>query len=344
MSKRLAWSLLISIAIHVFWMVALRDLGANYQPVGVERLEVKLIARASNVMPQTLPPSLEPREPSTEPESSREATKASKSEPLPKKSDTKSPSGHVKSEAVQELPPSSGKTVSSVPDSPIFGSVADGVPLPLHPGVVRRASISFDVFVGAERKLSGQGQHLFVSDQRENFGISINQGSDQLSIGEGAWKIKISGKIAGHGLAPVLYESEGGFSSLLFGAGSKEISHVKNPQRPRKWRVPDGLLDIQTLMYFFMSRPNDVLSGTVWLVGVEGGAVLAEYRFSGIDTLLLGNGNAVRSSRFVFSSAESKDYIELWVATDYRNLPLKIRFLDNQGEVVEQVATAMDFN
>ena len=44
------------------------------------------------------------------------------------------------------------------------------------------------------------------------------------------------------------------------------------------------------------------------------------------------------------SAKSGADMIELWIAPELRNLPLKIRFVDNKGEIFDQIVDLIDIH
>jgi hypothetical protein len=217
---------------------------------------------------------------------------------------------------------------------------AIGIPLPGMTGRVSRAAISFDVFSGADRQLIASGQHLYVADHDNNFGISVRQQPNSADAA-GQWHIEISGKISTRGLAPFLYETLGTQAQRLMTiATGADRGAVRSGG---KWRMPDGIIDRQSLLYYFMFKPPELTGGKVLL---SDGASYAsfDYRVAGTESFSIAGLGEVHSVKLVFSTGESSETIELWVVPDLHYLPVKARHVDRQGLITEQAATAVDFN
>jgi hypothetical protein len=216
-----------------------------------------------------------------------------------------------------------------------------GIPLPGMSGRVSRAAISFDVFSGADRQRIGSGQHLYVADRDDNFGISIKEASD--GTGEKSpWHIEISGKIGNRGLAPFLYESLGSLAQRLLTIRSSADKEGAPTAANKKWRMPDGIIDRQSLLYYFMFKPPELTGGKVLLSDGVSYAPFS-YRIAGTESFPIAGLGEVHSVKLTFTTADSNETIELWVAPILHHLPVKVRYVDKQGVITEQTATAIDF-
>ena len=220
---------------------------------------------------------------------------------------------------------------------------AIGSPLPGIVGKVKRAEIGFEVFSGEERRLIGTGQHIYVSDSDEQFGISIKQELVAVEArSENQWHIEISGEIGRRGLSPFLYESQGDLSRRLLAIKNVADKVSASAGGNRKWRMPDGIIDRQSLLYYFMSKPPELTGGQVRLSdGVSHD--LYAYHISGTDSFFIAPFGEVHAIKLMFTASESSETIELWLVPDLHYLPVKVRHIDKQGLVTEQMATSLNF-
>ncbi len=217
-----------------------------------------------------------------------------------------------------------------------------GLPLPGMSDRISRAAISFDVFSGADRRLIASGQHLYVADRDDNFGISIKEQPD--SAGEkGPWHIEISGKIGNQGLAPFLYESLGDVAQRLMTIRAGAEEGIASTAAKQKWRMPDGIIDRQSLLYYFTFKPPELTGGKVLL---SDGVSYAQfsYRIDGTESFSLAALGEVHSVKLAFTTSDSSETIVLWLAPTLHYLPVKARYVDRQGQITEQTATAVDFD
>lgn len=217
-----------------------------------------------------------------------------------------------------------------------------GPPQSSPAGVAKRVEIEFEIFSGADRQAIGRGRHLYVAANDQSFGVSIKQ---VLKPDEGAqetsWQLDISGRIDRQGLSPLLFQMQGALPERLISL--KEAS--SNPSSPsgetRSGRMPDGILDRQSLLYQFMLVPPANSGGKLWLTdGVKN--ALYSYRITGYETLAIPSIGNVQVMKLVFSTAGSTDLIELWLIPDQRYLPAKMRHTDRHGLVTEQVVVSLE--
>ena len=212
---------------------------------------------------------------------------------------------------------------------------------------VRSARISFDVFSGDGKSSLGRVEHVYASDERGNFGLrieSVDYSADTHGEKSG---VDISGMVTPQGPGPVYYQSRGRLMQrLLNRLNEKKLGEGgASTNELQMWRVPDGLLDRQTLMFMFAVSGELKPAGSVLLADHAGNATY-QFFVAGSDTLMLGERGEVRATRYVFSSRERPDTIELWIAPGLMNLPLKVRYFSGpgrSGDVIEQVVTAAEF-
>ena len=225
----------------------------------------------------------------------------------------------------------------ATPDQP------PGVPLPGLTGAVNRVTIEFELFSGADRQLMGAGRHLYVADDAGNYGVTINpllKAEDPAPAA--TWLVSISGTISMQGLSPILFRVRGALSERLVALdGGGRPSTL--PSRPRNARMPDGLLDRQSLLYQFMVQPPELTGGELWLSdGVSHG--LYTYRLAGIESFNIPSRGGVSTIKLVLSTRDSPEIVELWLIPDLHYLPAKVRYTDRQGMVTEQVVISLDFS
>lgn len=217
-----------------------------------------------------------------------------------------------------------------------------GVPLPGLTGSVKRAEVEFEIVAGADRRVVGKGRHLYVSDDGDNYGVSIKQVLNSDKVGEGnEWQMDISGRIGRQGLNPLIFETQGILPERLAGIKGGSASS-EGSGKVRKGRIPDGILDRQSLLYQFMVQPPALSGGKLWITdGVAHS--LFTYRLGGTESMVIPAFGGVRALMLLFSTSESNETIELWLVPNLHYLPVKIRYTDRQGQVTEQVVTSLDF-
>lgn len=189
----------------------------------------------------------------------------------------------------------------------------------------------------------GTGRHTYTSDNGRIYGVSIQQELKAADGGQGDdWQLQISGSINRGGLSPLNFQAQGALPERLLSL--KELSGDSSgvASKARKIRMPDGLLDRQSLLYQFMHKPPALAGGQMWLSdGTLHG--LYTYRVAGFESLNFASQGEVQAVKLRFSSADSSETIELWLLPDLHYLPAKMRHTDKRGVVTEQVTLALEF-
>jgi hypothetical protein len=212
----------------------------------------------------------------------------------------------------------------------------------LNGGQLKRVSIDFDVLSGTDRRLLSRGRHVYVAE-REYFGISVSDVPLAGQVGKDGWRIEISGRVNVQGLSPILYETRGALPQELMALRDGGTNrHAVNQALQRKWQMPDGVLDRQSLLYHFMFKPPELTGGNVWLSDGSSHALYA-YRMAGTESLPIAGVGNVSTLKLLFTTSASQERIELWLLPDRHYLPLKARYVDGLGAVTEQTATSIDF-
>lgn len=210
-------------------------------------------------------------------------------------------------------------------------------------GPPRLVAIEFEILSGAERKLVGSGQHRYVSESGGSYGISITQQlNTDLPGQDEAWQVEVSGRVTRQGLSPEIFEVRGNLPERLMTL--KEVSEkpLAAPGKTRRGRMPDGILDRQSLLYQFMRLPPADGGGTLWLTdGTRHG--LYTYRIAESEFLFIASLGVMRTSKVVLSTSGSAEIIELWLLPDLYYLPAKIRHVDERGVITEQMVSSISF-
>lgn len=217
-----------------------------------------------------------------------------------------------------------------------------GLPRSGPAGAPKRVELEFEVFSGADRQPMGKGRHIYVSENDQSFGVSIKQTvtAEESSHGK-SWQLEISGQIERHGLSPLVFQMQGAVPERLIAL--KEISADPSvlAGKARSGRMPDGILDRQSLLYQFMLIPPVNEGGKLWLSDGRTYA-LYEYRIAGFEFLAVPAIGSVRTVKLVFATGNSPELIELWLIPDQRYLPAKVRHTDRHGGITEQVVVSLD--
>ena len=103
----------------------------------------------------------------------------------------------------------------------------------------------------------------------------------------------------------------------------------------------EGTQDLLSFMYQFMFvAPLQTMQ-----INIATGKKLAiyDYSFEGEENINIKIGE-LKTIHIVHSGAETDEKTELWLAIDYQYVPVKIRKIEKNGDVVEMVATRINTN
>ncbi len=329
--RRLQIALGVSLLLHVLALSKPGTFSRTEKGAAFERLEISLRA------PQTTAPA--PSQPQAA--SVPAVTPSAQALKVPRKAENPISAAPTPTKPPEAQPAVTTATLS--PATPAPENRTPGIPLPALIGPVQRVAIEFEIFSGADRQPIGTGRDLFVSDDKQHYGVSIRQAlaADE-ATGAEPWQVEISGTVTGHGLSPTLYQLKGGVSERLMAL--KEVPQDAAMQRgdSRSGRIADGILDRQSLLYQFMLQPPALSGGKLWLTDGANHR-LYTYRLAGIDSFVIPSLGGVHTIKVVLSSNDSPETIELWLIPDLHYLPAKLRHTDRNGVITEQLVTSLEF-
>jgi hypothetical protein len=150
------------------------------------------------------------------------------------------------------------------------------------------------------------------------------------------------GKITEFGLQPSTYRYQfGNKDDKTYEAQfnwSDKLVVMKTSKGEKLADIADNVQDLLSFMYQFMYVPP--LSNMQ--IHLTNGKKLAvyDYAFDGEETLSLKWGE-VKTYHIMHAKTDSDDKTELWLASEYQFVPVKIRKTEQNGTVIEQVATSI---
>jgi hypothetical protein len=151
------------------------------------------------------------------------------------------------------------------------------------------------------------------------------------------------GLIKSNGLNPITFTHQ-------FGKDGKKIHHADFNWSATKLKLqandgssevnlPNGTQDMLSFMYQFMFVPPL----TEMQITITNGRKLNQYtyRFEGEEEINTGLGK-IKTLHIAKNSDEGEDKLELWLAIDYHYLPIKIRKIDKDNKVYEQIISTLE--
>lgn len=219
----------------------------------------------------------------------------------------------------------------------------NGVSFPQFTTPLRFVEIGFEYSSGLKDAIKnvGSGTHKYEADQAGNFRISAEEALPVKSTKGNKWNLSISGKIYGHGLFPIGFSSKGALPDRLLAINGAANS-VDGRGSGRSGRMPDGIPDRQTLLYHFMVRAPTLPEGKI---AISDGEDVATYNYvlTDVESFRLEGFGEVRAIKLRFFSEQRNDLIEIWLAPTLHFLPLKVRFTDKDGNVLEQLVVSLRY-
>lgn len=241
----------------------------------------------------------------------------------------------------QVITPSTSAAVAA-PADVMTAKTEQKTGLPLGPSdPVNRVDIEFETFIGPDHHSAGRGHHRFVSNSSGGYAISINETVQETGARDSeGWKLEISGMIRKSSLFPIQFRMQGNLPERFM---SLTQTRETSSSASREGRMPDNIMDRQSLLYSFMLRPP-VMTGGIMLLSDGVLYTTYVYHFAGIESLSIPSMGAVSAVKLVMTSTGGSEVIELWLLSDRHYLPVKVRHTDRNGEITEQMVTSLDFS
>ena len=247
----------------------------------------------------------------------------------------------VKSSEINPPKVTAANTVSRISAEQVKQDQAPGLPKAGDRQPALQVDIEFEIFLGMDRKSAGVGRHLYVSDGVQHYGLSVSETVQKESVGQPEpWQLDISGDLVPQGLSPSLFQSKGALPERLMAL--KSVPDEMARPIARNGRMPDGILDRQSLLYQFMHHPPAEGGGKILLSDGSGHGEYS-YRIVGRETLRIPALGDVSTMKLLLTSGDSTEVLELWLIPESHYLPAKVRHVDEHGVVTEQLVVSLSF-
>lgn len=313
-AKRFAWTLVLSLLLHVVAVFGPAIQLPEYRPSPV--LEATLTQAPSPSLPVPQPRRKrvsQPAPPHAIPEPGDEAPPP----PVP-----------------EEVEPPAVELVA-VTETPVAESA---IPLPEH------AEIRYTLYKGRNGLAVGKVEHSWKRDGRRYSINQVAEASGIFSFFVSGRHVQISqGEITPQGLKPTSYWVQRGQRADKTDSAHFDWSGGKitfgTAGETRTVDLPARTQDLLSFLYQLSFSPPQ---GGSTELHVTTGRKLGSYGYQtlGEENLEtpMGEIHALHISQ---GRGEDEENTEIWLATEYHYLPVKIRFTDKQGSVMEQTVTAI---
>lgn len=318
--KRFFWALALSLLVHLI---------ATFGPgIPLPEYQPDPVMNASLRPPPPPPPTAKKPRPRPKP--------APRKHPEPAIPDILPAPEPAEAETPEQAPTLAQET--PVPPQESKGSGESPIDLPEH------AEIRYTLYKGQDGFSVGHAVHTWKRDGNNYSITQIAEASGIVSIFYSGRHVQISqGVITANGMQPDSYWVQRGQSAektdtakfdwkdrqLTFGTGNDT----------RTASLPEGTQDLLSFLYQLAFAPP--LEGRTRL-HITTGRKLGNYGYQslGEETVETPLGS-IRALHIAQVRQEGEENTEIWLATEYHYLPLKIRFTDKQGSVMEQTVTAI---
>ena len=254
-----------------------------------------------------------------------------------KKSGEAKPREEERTDALPQVP-----SPAITRDVPRQENQSSGIPLPGVTLPVRKAEIEFSLYSGEESTLVGVVRHSFSSiqtDTGEYYTIDVLQsGNSSINGKSQGVHLNVGGRILGDELVARRYALKGEAALRFFSL--REASAPVPPGTELRGSTADGLIDRQTLLYYFSRRPPSFEGGGIWLADQSRNGYY-RYRVEGFEDFSMPGHGSVRTLKVMVFESDKGETIELWLALDLRYLPVRVRHKDRAGLITDQVATSL---
>jgi len=201
-----------------------------------------------------------------------------------------------------------------------------------------RVELSYAIMMGSMR--IGEGRDVLEHDGRRYRIVSESRPKGIAALFINDLRRESRGRVHDTGLRPDHFEEtgrRGGTRAATFDWAAGQLALI-NGNSARNVALPRGTLDQTSLAYSFSFRP---VTGEGFAVHVTDGRGVKQYRYReiGRETLVTPLGE-IRTRHFEkVRGPDDKRGFEFWLAPDRHLLPVKLRYVEKNGDAFDSVVT-----
>jgi len=241
------------------------------------------------------------------------------------------------SAAMEPTPePPKAEEHAAVEEQPAMPAEEEKLPPPPH-------HVEIDFQVVRNGITAGVVRHSYLASEDGSYALnSAIEPQGVLSLFVSHLMESSTGQITEHGLTPSIYVYQYGSNpdktrKATFDWQGKTLT-MESKGRHQSVELQDGAQDVLSFMYQFMFVPP--LQEMQLAITNGKNYHIYDYLFEGEETLETKIG-PLRTWHMAQSSGNGEEKKELWVATDYHFLPVRIRITDKDGAVMEGTVTRL---
>jgi hypothetical protein len=214
---------------------------------------------------------------------------------------------------------------------------------PFGAGWASSGKIQYDVIRGERNFIIGRTTHQWSHDQDHYRMETVIETVGLVGLIKPFRMVQRSvGELLPNGLRPTRFTVERDGQLKEEADFDWSAGHVTliTPERRREVPLAAGDQDLLTLMHQ-LALQRERVEDTELLVVTGKSAVRSLIRNLGIEALEVPAGQV--SAYHLGSSGHGGELkIDIWLARDYANLPVRLKITDKEGDVLDQVATGVD--
>lgn len=205
--------------------------------------------------------------------------------------------------------------------------------------VYSHVETEFEVMRGVNTSAAGVTKIVFNIDKNEHYSIiSTTEAKGLVSVFFGSLTQKSEGTVTENGLKPDFYSYQYGNDAKKSQTANFDwddnVVHMHSSKGDTTANLVAGTQDFLSFMYQFMFVPP---LDSMQITMTNGKRLRTySYSFEGEETIITKLGEL--KTIHLLKGSSDEDKTEIWLATDYQYLPVKIRKTEKDGTVIEQIA------
>ncbi|MDO9364795.1 MAG: DUF3108 domain-containing protein [Methylotenera sp.] len=208
-----------------------------------------------------------------------------------------------------------------------------------QPQAYKYVDTLFEVRRGSDATAAGEARIIFSMTADNTYRLtSLTEAKGLASLIFGKLRQVSEGVVTDAGLVPHYYlyqygndEKKMQHADLLWSDGVLEMFSAKGRKTEK---LSSGTQDFLSFMYQFMFTPPLEIN----TITMTNGKKLRTYTYSFQGEELIQTKFAILNAIHLLKQGDEEEKTELWLATDYQYLPIKIRKTEKNGSVIEQTA------
>ncbi|HNB65868.1 MAG TPA: DUF3108 domain-containing protein [Rhodocyclaceae bacterium] len=242
-------------------------------------------------------------------------------------------------------PPTPDSATEAPPATPVEPNAADVPAGGADLGELWAASgkVQYNVIRGERNFIIGRTTHAWTHDKEHYSMETVIETVGLVGLIKPFRMVQRSeGRIGAHGLLPDKFtvERDGQVKERADFDWSTAKVVLMAGDRRREFDLAEGDQDVLSLMHQLSLQPDGPMNAEL-LVVTGKSAVRSAIRNLGLEDLEVPAGRV--SAYHLGSTGHNGELkIDIWLAKDYANLPVRLKITDKNGDVLDQVATGVD--